>query len=80
MLFAHELLTTKHLFYWRPTQKRLQLEECIMPHFKIDLNIFVICNTAKIKIPTRENPNTHKLKWDNENTHKVGNEKAHKGL
>ena len=51
--------------YWRPTRKVLQLEECIMHYFKVDLNILVICKTIKIEIAVRINQNTHK--GDNKN-------------
>ena len=47
-----------------------------MSPFKIDLNIFVIYKTIKIKILTGGNQNIHKE--NNTNTHNRGNENAQK--
>lgn len=38
----------------------LQLKECIIPPFKIDLNFFAINKSIKIKVPAKGNQNTHK--------------------
>ena len=45
---------SKHFSYLRLTRKVLQFKKYIMPPFKIDLNISVICKTIKIDIPTRK--------------------------
>ena len=54
------LLMSKHFSQWRPSQSVLQLEECIMPPFNIDMNISVICKSIKVEILIRGNQNTHK--------------------
>ena len=66
----------------------LQLEKCIMSHFKIDLNVSVICKSIKI-----QNRNTHKkklkyprirtktpIKRNNKNIQKGDNENPKKGI
>ena len=43
-----------------------------MPHFKIDMNIFVICKTTIIEIPTKGK--LEHLQKGKKNIHKVDNE------
>ena len=52
IFFTRRLSMSKHFSYWK-----LQLKERIKPYFKINLNIFVIYNTIKIKTTRRGTKN-----------------------
>ena len=47
--------------------KSVELEECIISPFKINLNIYIIYKTIKIQISTRKNQNIRKE--DTKNNH-----------
>ena len=47
-----------------------------MSHFKIDLNVSVICKSIKMEISIKGNQNTYKR--GKQNTHKGNNKNIHK--